>query len=192
MCMLPRVLADSRPYNLAISLFARDYVLDSLPRLLSPADTETLTRFSCCDVPEVDADKMVPNLTGDGPSCAALRRTPPSQSLCQEETLPEHTTLTMEIGRREGPTTRKLDGPSTTSHRLESQRENQKHECRESIHLSIFEPVQGCAAGTPRHSRRHTGLQPRLAHTAPFQFELVPDSMTAPTATDGTASVSLL
>ncbi|RPD72518.1 hypothetical protein L226DRAFT_572965 [Lentinus tigrinus ALCF2SS1-7] len=64
--MLPHVLADTRPSSLVISLFARDYVLASLPRLFSPADGASLTRFSLdfrCDVPEVNVDQMVANLT---------------------------------------------------------------------------------------------------------------------------------
>ena len=60
--MLPHVLADTRPCRLTISLFARDHVFASLPRLFCPADAANLTRFSLdfrCDVPEVDVDAMV-------------------------------------------------------------------------------------------------------------------------------------
>ncbi len=73
MWMLPCVLADMRPSSLAISLFARDHILDALGHLLSPGDgTVFLTQILLelhCDVPGVNIEKLIVSVRTPSMNC---------------------------------------------------------------------------------------------------------------------------
>ncbi|EJF56575.1 hypothetical protein DICSQDRAFT_174801 [Dichomitus squalens LYAD-421 SS1] len=65
--MFRHVLSDTRPSHLTISLFARDQILNCLPRLICAEDSATsLTQFTVvlrCDVAEINVEKIITNLT---------------------------------------------------------------------------------------------------------------------------------
>ncbi|KAI0747153.1 hypothetical protein C8Q80DRAFT_1105655 [Daedaleopsis nitida] len=64
--MLPYVLSDTRPSSLGITLFARDHILDALPRLIPAGEgTSRLGSLSLvlrCDVPDINVEKLISNI----------------------------------------------------------------------------------------------------------------------------------
>ena len=61
--MFRHVLSDTRPSHLTLSLFARDHILDCIPRLIPAEDPATyLAQLSViirCDAPEIDVERII-------------------------------------------------------------------------------------------------------------------------------------